>query len=158
MAVNVRDFHVTGNLVGDPETIQTKAGEPMTVFNLAENTRVRGESGWADGETNYYSVGVTNERLGQNVESSLRKGDRVKVEGTLQSTPFVRNNGEAGMNHRVFADDVSPSLRFHTAQPQTDGHSAQRSAEASQQGPAAGADQVVDTWATASPGSGGMSR
>lgn len=158
MAVNVRDFHVTGNLVGDPETIQTKAGEPMTVFNLAENTRVRNENGWADGETNYYSVGVTNERLGQNVAASLRKGDRVKVEGTLQSTPFVRNNGEAGMNHRVFADDVSPSLRFHTAQPQAGGHSAQRSAGAGQQGPAAGADQVVDTWATVTPGSGSMSR
>lgn len=42
------------------------------------------------------------------------------------------------MNYRVFADDVSPSLRWHTAQPQSDGQSAQRSAQAAAHGPAAG--------------------
>lgn len=160
MAVNHRDFTVAGNLTNDPETVTTRSGDPMTVFNLAQNTRVRDEAGnWADGDTNFYSVGITNERLGGNVRASLRKGDRVNVEGTLQSSAFVRNNGEAGMNHRVFADDVSPSLRWHTAQPQPDNHSSARaSAGTSAQGPAAAADQVVDTWATATPGSGGMTR
>ncbi|KAA9394172.1 single-stranded DNA-binding protein [Kocuria coralli] len=164
MAVNVRDFHVTGNLVDDPKTITTNAGKDMTVFDLAENTRVREGEQWVDGETNYYSVGVSNERLGRNVESSLRKGDRVKVEGTLSSSPFVRNNGEAGINHRVFADDVAPSLRWHTAEPQADGQNANRTAGAvqGQQSPStqaqgAGADEYAG-WTAAAPGSGGLSR
>ena len=68
MAVNHRNFSVAGNLTADPEQITTQSGEPMTVFDLAQSTRVRDAGGnWTDGETNYYSVGITNERLGQNV-------------------------------------------------------------------------------------------
>ena len=158
MAVNHRNFNVAGNLTADPQEITTNAGKPMTVFDLAQNTRVRDENGaWGDGPTNYYSVGITDERLGRNVAASLHKGDRVNVEGTLQSTPFVRNNGEADMNHRIFADDVSPSLKWHTATPQPDGQNAQRAATA-QTDAGVGAEQEVTTWATAEPGSGGMSR
>lgn len=159
MAVNHRNFNVAGNLTADPEQITTQAGEQMTVFDLAQNTRVRDAGGnWTDGETNYYSVGVTNERLGQNVLASLHKGDRVNVEGTLQSSPYVRGNGEAGMNHRIFADDVSPSLRWHTASPQPDGQSAQRSAAAAPASSSAADAAPVESWATAQPGSGGMTR
>lgn len=80
MAVNHRDFPVAGNLTNDPETVTTRSGEPMMVFNLAQSTRVRDEGGnWADGDTNFYSVGITNERLGENVRASLHKDDRVNV-------------------------------------------------------------------------------
>lgn len=159
MAVNHRHFNVAGNLTADPEQITTQSGEQMTVFDLAQNTRVRDAGGnWTDGETNYYSVGITNERLGQNVLSSLHKGDRVNVEGTLQSSPYVRGDGEPGMNHWIFADDVSPSLRWHTASPQPDGQTAQRAASAA---PASSSDAdaaPVESWATAQPGSGGITR
>ena len=159
MAVNHRNFNVAGNLTGDPQQITTNAGKPMTVFDLAQNTRVRDEAGnWVDGPTNYYSVGITNERLGQNVLSSLHKGDRVNVEGTLQSTPYVRGNGEADMNHRIFADDVSPSLRWHTAAPQPDGQNAHRAAAAHANAGPEPAQEEVTSWAVAEPGSGGLSR
>lgn len=159
MAVNHRNFNVAGNLTADPEQITTQSGEQMTVFDLAQNTRVRDAGGnWTDGETNYYSVGVTNDRLGQNVLSSLHKGDHVNVEGTLQSSPYVRGDGEPGMNHRIFADDVSPSLRWHTASPQPDRQSVQRSASVAPAS-SSGADAApVESWATAQPGSGGMAR
>lgn len=158
MAVNHRNFSVPGNLTADPQQITTNAGKPMTVFDLAQNTRVRDEAGnWGDGPTNYYSVGITDERLGRNVMASLKKGDRVNVEGTLRSTPYLRGNGEPDMNHRIFADDVSPSLRWHTATPQPDGQNAQRAASAhADAGP--GAEQEVTSWAVAEPGSGGLSR
>lgn len=163
MAVNHRNFNVTGNLTADPQQITTRNGDPMTVFDLAQNTRVRDEAGnWGDGPTNYFSVGVTDQRLARNVAASLHKGDRVNVAGTLQSSPYVRNNGEPDMNHRIFADDVSPSLRWHTAAPQPDGLNAQHAASAhaapASAGPVAGTEGVVDTWATAEPGSGGLSR
>lgn len=159
MAVNHRNFNVAGNLTADPEQITTQSGEQLTVFDLAQNTRVRDASGnWTDGETNYYSVGITNERLGQNVLASLHKGDRVNVEGTLQSSPYVRGNGEPGMNHRIFADDVSPSLRWHTASPQPDGQTAHRAASAAPASSSAADAASVESWATAQPGSGGMTR
>lgn len=162
MTVNHRNFNVAGNLTGDPQQITTNSGKPMTVFDLAQNTRVRDEAGnWGDGPTNYFSVGITDERLGRNVAASLHKGDRVNVEGTLQSTPYVRGNGEPDMNHRIFADDVSPSLRWHTASPQPDGANSQHVASASSSadaGAGAVADQEVTSWAVAEPGSGGLSR
>lgn len=36
--------------------------------------------------SNYFDVGIKNERLGNNVAASLRKGDHVNVNGTLQQS------------------------------------------------------------------------
>lgn len=162
MAVTIRNHNVTGNLVADPEKIKTPAGDDLTVFKLAENRRYlnRETNEWQDADPNFYSVGISNPRLGENVLASLKKGDHVKVSGDLQPVPFTYNNGEAGMNNRIFADDVAPSLQWHTATPQADARAQARSAaaapSAAAQEPAA--SERVDTWPVTEPGTGGMSR
>ena len=164
MVVRVKDFDVSGNLTEDPQQTQTRQGEPITVFTLAQNERYMDrESGqWRDGETNYFDVGIKNERLGNNVAASLRKGDHVNVNGTLQQSAY-EHNGKVGMNTLVFANDVSPSLRYHTASPQADaGSSSQNAAAETNADAQAGASRagapseadVVNSWATASPGAG----
>ncbi|MGU3434366.1 single-stranded DNA-binding protein [Actinomycetes bacterium M1A6_2h] len=148
----IDQMKVAGNLVDDPQRINTAAGQELVVMKIAENNRVfdRQQNQWTDGDPNYYEVAVDAQakRLGNlaaNVESSLHKGDRVSVEGSYAATPYQAKDGSLGVNHRIWADEVAPSLRFASATVERNpapGASASASAEST-----AG-------WDTAAPGSG----
>lgn len=115
----------TGNLVDDPVQRAVASGK-LTTFRLADTPRVfdRSASEWKDGETVFYDVAVKNARFGDNVMASLAKGNRVTVAGNYEPVPYVAKDGSPGLNHRIWADDVSASLEFasvriepNTAQP-----------------------------------------
>lgn len=115
----IRDFEVGGNLVDDPKQIRTNSGRNLTVFTLAENTYIRGQNNErVPGETLYYDVAINaddrnNGNLAQNVAASFKKGDYVNVEGSYKAEAYVdKETGEARVGHRIFANDVTPSLKF----------------------------------------------
>lgn len=105
----------TGNLVDDPVQRAVTSGK-LTTFRLADTPRVfdRTANEWKDGETVYYDVAVKNARFGENVMASLAKGNRVTVAGNYEPVPYVAKDGSPGLNHRIWADDVSASLEFAT--------------------------------------------
>lgn len=137
---------VAGNLVDDPKRVTTPAGRELVTMRLAENQRRfnREAQEWEDGETYFYDVAVDNARMGNNVEQSLSQGDHVRVTGNYSVEPFVTREGEPGLNRRIWAHDVAPSLRFNAAEivPERD-RAVEQSVE--QQGPAAGVEQQVAT-------------
>lgn len=148
----IDQMKIAGNLVDDPQRINTATGQELVVMKIAENNRVfdRQQNQWTDGEPNYYEVAVDAQakRLGNlaaNVESSLHKGDRVSVEGSYTATPYQAKDGSLGVNHRIWADEVAPSLRFASA---TVERNPSPGASAS-----ASADSTAG-WETAAPGSG----
>lgn len=115
----IKDFSVSGNLVNDPERVVTPQGKELVTFRLAENLRAKdpqtGE--YVDAGANYYDVALdtTNRRLGNlpfNVEQSLRKGHMVTIKGDYRAEAYVTKDGNPGLNHRIWAEDVSPSLKF----------------------------------------------
>ena len=103
----------TGNLVEDPVQREVTSGK-LTTFRLADTPRVfdREANDWKDGETVFYDVAVKNARFGENVMASLSKGNRVTVAGNYEPVPYVAKDGTPGLNHRIWADDVSASLEF----------------------------------------------
>ncbi|MGQ7788310.1 single-stranded DNA-binding protein [Nesterenkonia sp. K-15-9-6] len=105
---------VSGNLVDDPKQVTTPAGKDLTVLRLAENHRRfnRDSQEWEDAGATFYDVAMDNQRLGNNVQQSLSKGDFVRVTGNYSVEPFVTREGEAGLNRRIWANDVAPSLRY----------------------------------------------
>lgn len=115
---------VTGNLASEPEKIPHPSQNPdefLTVFAVAENRgyadRQTGE--WVERPPVYYSVAVDSEdgRMAQNILDSVHKGDRVTVEGRYNVEPYInQKTGEAGLNHKMWARDVSPSLKYATAE------------------------------------------
>lgn len=148
----IDDFKVTGNLVADPKNVQTNAGRNLTVFQLAENNRVydREAGQWKDADPNFFDVAVDadDKRLGhlaENVGNSLHKGDLVSVEGAYTATPYVTSDNDVRMNHRVWANEVAPSLRFATAEMTRNTPAASAEAET---------NQHMD-WAVATPGGQG---
>lgn len=146
----IDQMKVSGNLVDDPQRITTGSGQELVVMKIAENNRVfdRQKNEWTEGDPNYYEVAVDAQarRLGNladNVETSLHKGDRVSVEGSYTATPYQAKDGSLGVNHRIWADEVAPSLRFASA--------------AIERNPSPSATATADTsagWETVAPGSG----
>lgn len=85
-------------------------------------------------------VAVDNARIGNNVEQSLSQGDHVRVTGNYSVEPFVTRDGEPGMNRRIWAHDVAPSLRFNAVEVVPD-RDLEVEQDVEKRGPAAGVEQ-----------------
>ena len=101
---------VVGNVTRDPELRFTSSGAAVASFGLAWNQKGR------DGEETAHFFDVTAWRqLGENLSESLRKGMRVVVYGRLDYRTWEGQNGEKRSAVQIVADEVSPSLRWATA-------------------------------------------
>ena len=109
--------NVTGNLVGDPEMLDLESGKRLLTFRLAETPRWydREAQEWKAGQTTYYDVAMNESAQARNALATLKFGMRVDVVGDYNAKPYVNKEGQASLNHRIFADKVSPSLEFATA-------------------------------------------
>lgn len=118
----IEDFKVSGRLTADPQRVNA-GGRDLVTFDVAENVRRfdRENNEWVDAGTNYYEVAVDaqNRKLGNlasNVESSLKQGNLVNISGNYRAEAYVNNEGQAQIAHRIWADDVTPSLKWASAQ------------------------------------------
>ncbi|NWN87249.1 MAG: single-stranded DNA-binding protein [Micrococcaceae bacterium] len=111
--IKMGDATVTGNLADEPREVSTREGRTFTAMRILENQRTfdREQQQWVDGDTVGYDVAIQNERLRQHALHGLSKGDRVTVRGNYEVSPYVsQNTGEAGLNHRIGAREVSVSM------------------------------------------------
>src|SRR5699024_3192815 len=111
--IKMGDTTVTGNLADDPREITAAEGRTFTVLRVLENRRTfnRQQQQWVESETVCYDVAIQNDRLRQRVLHGLSKGDLVNVRGNYAISPYVnKKTGEAGMNHRLGAREVSVSM------------------------------------------------
>lgn len=148
---------VIGNIATEPEQRRTGTGVPVTSFRLASTQRYRDQQSgeWLDGATNWYRVSVFR-TLGENAFASLRKGQRVLVDGRLRLRDWEAN-GKKGMEVEIDADAIGPDLKWGTAvfhrKAAADGPVAEASAsEAGWSAPGAGlpgggADDGDGAWA-----------
>lgn len=98
---------VVGNLVRDPESRGNDGS--ITKMRIASTERVNDGKEWKDGDTAYFDVACF-KTLGENVLSSLKKGDKVLVHGKLKYREFERKTGEKGHDYEILASDVGLSL------------------------------------------------
>ena len=99
---------IEGNVTRDPEFKVAGNGKTLARFGIPDNYK-RG-----DEETvSFYDV-VCFESLADNVTDSLRKGDRVIVQGRQEIRKFDRQDGSEGTAVEIVANSVSVSLRWAT--------------------------------------------
>lgn len=105
----MNSFKVTGNLVADPDLkFASSSGKAYVRLRIAES---RGEGK----ESTFYDV-TAYEALAENVADSLRKGDRVVIDGYFDSArTYQTQSGETRVALDVIANEVTPSLRFAKA-------------------------------------------
>ena len=105
---------VTGNVTRDPELRYTSGGASVTSFGLAWNRRFQ-RNGEQVEETSFFDITCWGQ-LGENVAESLSKGMRVVVNGRLDQRSWENQEGDRRSKVEIIADEVSPSLRWATAQ------------------------------------------
>ena len=119
--MNEISFAATGNLTADPELRFTPAGRAVATIRLAVNTRRRSAGGdWVDQPASYFT-GTVWGSMAEHVAESVKKRDRVLVQGALVTKAYTPSEGpRAGENLsrlEVEIDEIGPSLRWGTARP-----------------------------------------
>jgi len=94
-----------GNVGSDPEMRYTPNGQAVTDFRMAVTRRYTGSDGNHQEETQWFRV-TSWGRQAETVNQYLTKGQRVFVEGRLNSSAFIGRDGEARASLDVTADTV----------------------------------------------------
>lgn len=108
------EITITGNLTREPELRFTTGGTATCSFGVAVNRRYQQNGEWVDAPTNFFNVTVWGQ-YGENVATSLAKGDRVIVKGRLDFRKYQNKEGVEVTTHDVVADEVGVSLKYATA-------------------------------------------
>lgn len=110
---------VSGNLASDPVWRDgVNGGDKFLTMRLLDTPRVmnRETKQWGDGDTVAYDVAVREQRMAQHIANSVRSGDRLTVSGTYHVDPYMTRDSKAEIGHRLYAQDVSVSLKFTDVQ------------------------------------------
>ncbi len=94
MAGSVNKTILVGNLTADPEIRRLNSGEPVANLRVATNESWRDrQTGERKDKAEYHSIVVFNENLAKVAEQYLKKGDKVYVEGQLQTRKWTDQQG-----------------------------------------------------------------
>jgi single-strand DNA-binding protein len=97
---------IIGNLGADPEMRYTPNGRPVTQFNVAVNQSTKNQQTgeWIEA-TDWFRVSVWGDRAERAAES-LRKGNRVFVDGRFRTREFEGRDGQKRTSLEITADNV----------------------------------------------------
>ena len=106
MAKNVNKVILVGNVGQDPEVKYTATGVPVAKVSLATNETFKDRNDQWQDRTEWHSV-VAWQRLAEIVGEYVRKGQKLYVEGKLQTSTWEdRQNGEKKYRTEVVARDI----------------------------------------------------
>ena len=103
---------VTGLVATVPRHLVTSEGLPITSFRLASTQRRfdRVKNGWADGETNWYTI-TAFRQLAINAADSIKKGERIVATGRLRIREW-ESGDKVGTTIDVEADAIGHDLSW----------------------------------------------
>ena len=102
---------LVGNVTRDPELRFTQGGATVCSFGLAWNQR----SQQGEDKAHFFDISCWRD-LAENVAESVNRGMRVVVYGRLDYRTWDGQNGEKRSAVQIVADEVSPSIKWATAQ------------------------------------------
>lgn len=104
MGRSVNKVILLGNAGKDPEVKFTPAGKPVAKFSLATSERFKDKSGEWQEKTEWHNV-VAWERLAEIAGEYIKKGDKVYVEGRLQTRSWEKD-GQKHYSTEVNASEI----------------------------------------------------
>lgn len=99
---------ILGNLTRDPEVRYTQSGKAVATFNVAATNTFTSSDGETKEQTAFINC-VAWGKLGESI-GNLRKGNRVFVEGRLQTRSYETADGQKRYVTEVVANFVGTSL------------------------------------------------
>ncbi|MDJ0389856.1 single-stranded DNA-binding protein [Roseomonas sp. E05] len=94
MAGSVNKVILIGNLGRDPEVRNFQNGGRVVNLRLATTDSYKDREGNRQERTEWHSVAIFNEKLGEIAEKYLRKGSKVYVEGKLETRKWQDQSGQ----------------------------------------------------------------
>lgn len=83
---------IVGNVGRDPDMRYMPSGDPVTDFSVAVNRRWTNRDGQAQEKTTWFRVSVFG-RQAETVRQYVTKGQRVLVEGEVEASAYVAQDG-----------------------------------------------------------------
>jgi single-strand DNA-binding protein len=97
---------IIGNLGRDPEMRYTPGGQAVTQFTVAVNRNYKGQNGEWQEETEWFRVVVWGQQAERAAEY-LRKGNKVYIEGRLQTRQWEDKEGQKRYTTELVANQVT---------------------------------------------------
>ncbi|EFH10744.1 single-stranded DNA-binding protein [Pseudoroseomonas cervicalis] len=94
MAGSVNKVILIGNLGKDPEVRNFQNGGRVVNLRLATTDTYKDREGNRQERTEWHSVAIFNEKLGEIAEKYLRKGSKVYIEGKLETRKWQDQAGQ----------------------------------------------------------------
>ncbi len=105
---------IIGNLGRDPEMRYTPSGQAVTQFTVATNRNYRDAQGEWQKETEWFRVVVWGQQAERAAEN-LRKGNKVYIEGRIQTRQWEDQSGQKRYTTELIANQVSSLERRERA-------------------------------------------
>lgn len=96
---------IIGNLGRDPEARYTASGKAVTNFTVAVGRIGRDQSGERTEETEWFRV-VAWDRLAETCNEYLKKGNKVYIEGRLQTRKYQDREGQERTTVEIVANEM----------------------------------------------------
>lgn len=111
MASSLNKVILIGNLGRDPEFRSTNNGKEIVTFTMATSDswkdRLTGEK---KEKTEWHRVVVFNEGLVKVIKNYLKKGNKVYLEGSLQTRKWVDNSGQEKYSTEIILQNFNANL------------------------------------------------
>ena len=111
MAASLNKVLLIGNLGADPVIRQTQDGKRLAQLSLATSESWKDKStGEKKEKTSWHRIVIFNDGLAGVVESYLKKGSKVYVEGQLQTRKFTDQSGQEKYTTEVVLGNYNGAL------------------------------------------------
>jgi single-strand DNA-binding protein len=133
---------IIGNLGRDPEMRYTPSGQAVTQFTVATNRNYRDQQGEWQKETEWFRVVVWGQQAERAAEN-LRKGNKVYIEGRIQTRQWEDQSGQKRYTTELIANQVSSLERRERGDDEAPFPEDGSGSPSARQGAAAGATQAA---------------
>lgn len=105
MARSLNKATLIGNLTRDPELRYTPQGTAVCTFGVATNRQWKTESGDQKDEAEFHKI-VSWDKLAEICSKMLKKGNRVFVEGRIQTRTWEQDGAKRNTTEIVISDMI----------------------------------------------------
>ena len=105
--ISLNKVQILGNLTRDPEVRYIPSGQAVTSFSVATNRRWNDKDGNAQEDTQFHEV-VAWGKLAEIISQMLKKGNKIYVEGRLQTRNWEAPDGAKRQKTEIVLENFIP--------------------------------------------------
>lgn len=122
---------ILGRLGADPESRNFQNGGKVVNLRIATSERFKDRDGNQQERTEWHSVAIFNEKLGEVAEKYLRKGSEVYIEGQLSTRKWTDQAGQERFTTEIVLRQFNGALQLIGGRQDGDSRGGERSSGSS---------------------------